>query len=350
MQNEPPKPPRDLNPAVDKDLEAICLKCLSKNKDERYESADVLVKDLVRYQTREETAARPWGRREHAVRWCQRNPIRTASMAGIVMIAILTVAMALSIFQARKDALLQTALESNGFAARDVAKLALLQLRDLSDPVERAASDAELADLLDRNDRPGLQNYLERLCSDRPSPYASCFILDADSVIVVRTRPAQPNRDDLTSEAFEWRDYFEGATLHAGLGGRRAVHISSVYRGRSDDLYKFAVSAPILGDDGRFLGVVCTSMTTDATMGLVKMEGPGREVILIGPKDVERREAEPEELHAGHVILFHPAYDHGVPAVEFPDAERIEREPVQDHAGELDPFDAPVSPENSSEL
>ena len=35
-----PKPPRALNPSVDSDLEAVCLKCLSKDKDDRYGSAD----------------------------------------------------------------------------------------------------------------------------------------------------------------------------------------------------------------------------------------------------------------------------------------------------------------------
>ncbi|MDA2923171.1 protein kinase [Acidobacteria bacterium AH-259-L09] len=346
VRDESPKPPSDLNPDVDEDLEAICLKCLSKDKDDRYGSADALAEDLVRYQTREETTARLWGRRERIIRWCQRNPLLTASVAGVVTIAILTVLMALSVAQSREEAQLQTALQSNAFAARDVAKTTLLQLQDLSDPVEVAAADAELAALLDRNDRSGLQRYLERLCSDRPSPFASCFVLAADGVIVARTRPEGPNLDDLTEESFNWRDYFQGARKHSGLGGKRLVHISSVYRGRSDDLYKFAISAPILANNDKFLGVICTSMTTDATMGLVILEDPRREVALIGPKDVDSAEFDQGDCDRGYVILFHPAYKRGVDAIEFPDAGQIARKLDRVHARELDSLNALLPPDD----
>ena len=39
VRSEIPKPPRTLNPKVDRALEAICLKCLNKDKVQRYASA-----------------------------------------------------------------------------------------------------------------------------------------------------------------------------------------------------------------------------------------------------------------------------------------------------------------------
>jgi predicted Ser/Thr protein kinase/tetratricopeptide (TPR) repeat protein len=73
--------PRLLNPAVPKDLESICLKCLEKEWRRRYASAGELEEDLGRFLRGEPTVARPvrvWGR---ARRWAKRKPLVAGLMA-----------------------------------------------------------------------------------------------------------------------------------------------------------------------------------------------------------------------------------------------------------------------------
>jgi serine/threonine protein kinase len=57
IQNDP-VPPRLLNPKIDHDLETICLKCLQKDPQLRYESAEALARDLQRYLDGETVSAR----------------------------------------------------------------------------------------------------------------------------------------------------------------------------------------------------------------------------------------------------------------------------------------------------
>jgi eukaryotic-like serine/threonine-protein kinase len=56
-----PVPPRDLNPIIDRDLELICLKCLQKPLNLRYESATALANDLEAYLRGEALSTRPSG-------------------------------------------------------------------------------------------------------------------------------------------------------------------------------------------------------------------------------------------------------------------------------------------------
>ena len=93
-----PTPPRALNDRVDRDLEAICLKCLEKQPGRRYGSAMELAEDLERWSRGEPILARPVGKLEQAWRWARRH--RAISAVGVTAAASLVVVTALSTISA----------------------------------------------------------------------------------------------------------------------------------------------------------------------------------------------------------------------------------------------------------
>src|SRR5262249_9228097 len=60
--HDDPRPPRSLNAAIPRDLEAICLKCLEKAPECRYPSAFALAEDLRKFLAGTPVTARSLGR------------------------------------------------------------------------------------------------------------------------------------------------------------------------------------------------------------------------------------------------------------------------------------------------
>jgi hypothetical protein len=83
-----PEPPRRSNREVDQDLQTICLKCLQKDPERRYASAEALAEDLGRWLAGEPIRARPIGRAARGWRWCRRHPV-VAGLTAAVAVSLL---------------------------------------------------------------------------------------------------------------------------------------------------------------------------------------------------------------------------------------------------------------------
>src|SRR5437870_5531296 len=87
LEDTEPRPPRLLNPKVDRDLSTICLKCLEKDPKRRYASALALAEDLNRWLKYEPIQARHSGVFARGKKWVQRNPTSAVLAASLMALA-----------------------------------------------------------------------------------------------------------------------------------------------------------------------------------------------------------------------------------------------------------------------
>ena len=88
VRTQTPDPPSTLNSLVPRDLEVICLKCLEKEPQRRYQSALALAEDLERWLDGRPILARPVGVAARIWLWCRRNRA-IAAMAALVSLSLL---------------------------------------------------------------------------------------------------------------------------------------------------------------------------------------------------------------------------------------------------------------------
>ena len=152
--DEEPRPPRQLNEAVPRDLETVCLKAMAKEAHRPYATAADLAADLRRFLRGEPTRARPAGRAERLLRWARRNPRVAALSTALVLVLALGFA---GVFWQWRQAV------TNLAEARRHQDRAEVSARDAREAVERFHTRISEFRLLNE---PGLQPLRKELLHD----------------------------------------------------------------------------------------------------------------------------------------------------------------------------------------
>jgi serine/threonine protein kinase/ribosomal protein S27E len=86
--NEDAPDPRTLNRHIPRDLATICVKCMERDPNRRYNNCQLIVDEFDRYFNGLPIVARPVSRTERLVRWCKRKPALAAAAALTAILAI----------------------------------------------------------------------------------------------------------------------------------------------------------------------------------------------------------------------------------------------------------------------
>lgn len=129
-----PTAPSKFVPTFGRDIDAIFLKCLEKQPDNRYATAGDFAADLRRYLSDEPILARPVSTSERAVRWVRRNKTLSATIAAAATTLAIVSGTLVSQIISQRD-------RANAYAEKTLEKNAeltasLQAMTDVLSPVE----------------------------------------------------------------------------------------------------------------------------------------------------------------------------------------------------------------------
>jgi serine/threonine protein kinase len=115
-----PRPPRQIDGRIPRDLETIVLKAMARDPADRYQTAESLAEDLRSYLLDRPIHARRASLAERTWRWCRRNPLIAGLLAAAVVLAIGMAVLALLLWdkQQQTEAALRQADEQRQEAER----------------------------------------------------------------------------------------------------------------------------------------------------------------------------------------------------------------------------------------
>jgi len=112
--------PRQLDPTIDRSLEAVCLKAMALKPSDRYATPKALAGDLERWMADEPVSARPEPWTTRARRWVVRHRTGVAASVAALTVAVAGLTGALAI-QSRANRDLKASLERESLARKDAS-------------------------------------------------------------------------------------------------------------------------------------------------------------------------------------------------------------------------------------
>jgi tetratricopeptide (TPR) repeat protein/tRNA A-37 threonylcarbamoyl transferase component Bud32 len=217
-----PELPSASNPRIDRELQTICLKCLEKEPDRRYSSAQALADDLERWLRGEAVEAGPPSAlyRIRKFAWRNRVALATTSLVALALVAGTTVSVwqAIVARRARADALAQ----------RDRARQAEADAVTQRDRARQAVNDM-------------YTQFAEKWLSQQPrlETVQREFLLKALAFYEESTRKEDPSPVDQQQAA---KSYFRIGDIQQRLG--KPAEAEAAYRAGIDLLSRLVARFP----------------------------------------------------------------------------------------------------------
>jgi len=189
-------PPRSLDASIDPALQAVCLKAMATEPEDRYATCRALAEDVERWMADEPVKAwrEPLSRR--ARRWARQNRAAVTSLAAAVLVALAGTVAVLGV-QTRANSVL-TAKNSELDKANRLKDEANAGLRDANQRVTRANADLESA------------NVREKQRFDLAMEAIKLFHGEVGDDLVLKADQFKPLRDRLLKGAADFYGKLEG--------------------------------------------------------------------------------------------------------------------------------------------
>jgi serine/threonine-protein kinase len=215
------RPPRALDPSLDRVLEAVCLKAMALEREDRYPSPRCLAEDLERWMADEPVLAYREPVLERLARWMRQHRTWTqAGAATLLVVAIIATTAAILINRSRSEARTQRDLAQANF--RRAEENFGLARQAVEDYLTRVSEDQ----LLKSQDRQDLRTLRKGLLEDALKYYQR-FIRQHGDDPEQRTDLANANvrvgsiTSEIGSKTEALRAYHDALALFRRLAGER---------------------------------------------------------------------------------------------------------------------------------